>query len=179
MNVIQLVGGPGAGKSSIAAYLYYRFKKAGYRTELVGEAAREIIYNANPGSTARQLMDNQVLVTGMQYERLQRLKRHGVRIAINDSPILQGLLYVNAVERMLMQPLFEAMAKQFDTTNIFIRRTPGVWDKESRAQSEAEAMMQDKHASSLLPSHYTMAWGEEEALADHLLKDPQWCGEVR
>lgn len=178
MNVIQLVGGPGAGKSTIAAYLFYRFKKAGYRTELVGEAAREIIYNANPGSTARQLMDNQMLVTGMQYERLQRLKRHGVAFAINDSPILQGLLYVNAVERLLMQPLFEQMAKQFQTTNVFIQRTPGVWDRESRAQNEAEAIMQDSMASKLLTSNYIMKWGEEEKLADALLahaKEYGWC----
>lgn len=183
MNVINLLGGPGVGKSTTAAYLYYRFKLAGFRTELVGEAAREIIYNSDPGVTAPQLIDNQLLVSGMQYERLLRLKRHKVEVAISDSPLIQGALYAPEEKRNELLLTLETLSRDFDNTYVFIEREAGNYDQESRAQTEAEALTLDQKAMVLHGRHcesrpLIMKWGEERKLAD-LLIDVQKLNRAR
>jgi adenylate kinase family enzyme len=174
MIIVNLFGGPGAGKTTVAYYLAYRFKQAGFRAELVGEAARELIYDRNPGITAVQLLDNQLLISGLQYERFKRLERHGIEVAIADSPLSMGLAYaahlpeyrglcdtVYRIERGLPKPI-----------NVFINRTPGVYDKESRAQDEKQAMALDANIRELLGHFdYDLVWGQECSFADALIEE--------
>ena len=44
MKVINLLGEPGAGKSTTAAEIYACMKKQGYKVELVTEYAKEVLY---------------------------------------------------------------------------------------------------------------------------------------
>ena len=165
MILINIAGGPGAGKSTLAAYLYYRLKRAGVRTELVGEAAREEhIYPGNPDRAPAPLLDNQVLVAGQQFERVLRLQRHGIEVAVSDSPIEQGLLYCAD------HPYFEGLTKTvyeiagyFETYNVFINPKPGCYDPESRVQrTEAEARAHDKTVRKLMKNKFWAEYGWED-----------------
>ena len=181
MKIINLFGGPGSGKTTLAYYLAYRFKQAGFRAELVGEAAREIIYDRNPpdpdtGGVARQLIDNQFLISGLQSERIQRLFRHNVEVAIADSPLRMGLLYVKEHEmRWALQAAITAFDKDFQhQRNVFVNRTPGKYDQESRAQNEAEATELDDKIRALIGHQigdYETHWGHEALLFDYLLPE--------
>jgi predicted ATPase len=168
MKIINLYGGPGAGKTTMAAYLFYRLKAAGFRAELVGEAAREIIYDRNPGVTAAQLIDNQFLISGLQVERIKRLERHGIEVAIADSPLRQGLAYVTDIE--LRAALTNAIARfegfMSPAFNVFVQRTIGTYDKESRAQTEEQARTLDDKIWKLMRMHSIVRWGEEASLFD-------------
>lgn len=42
-SVINLIGGPGSGKSTTAAGLFFRMKSMGVRCELVTEYAKELV----------------------------------------------------------------------------------------------------------------------------------------
>jgi len=181
MKIINLFGGPGAGKTTLAYYLAYRFKQAGFRAELVGEAAREIIYDRNPPSlgsrTADQLTDNQFLISGLQSERIQRLQRHGIEIAIADSPLLMGLMYVNDTD--MRKALWQAINAFQNTmpapSNIFCRRTAGQYDKESRAQSETEAILIDNRILKTFDFDpkfsFVHRWGQEADTFAYLLQE--------
>jgi len=173
MKIINLFGGPGAGKTTIAYYLAYRMKKAGYRAELVGEAAREIIYDRNPGVTAAQLLDNQLLISGLQYERLKRLERHDMDVIIADSPLRMGLVYAKDLpEYEGLKAAIEALEADLPrATNVFVQRTEGVYDKESRAQDEKQAMELDAKIWNLTKYHHLIHWGNEPTLADELIAD--------
>lgn len=173
MILFNLCGGPGSGKSTISYYLAYRLKKAGFRTELVGEAAREEhIYDSTPGSVAPPLMDNQVLLAGQQYERILRLQRHGFEAVISDSPMIQGTMYCK--DHFYYNRLFDLCRQlelNFKTYNIFVNRKPGTYDPESRVQkTEFEAMRFDQEVRNIIPDIWeSTEWGQESSLADKVL----------
>jgi hypothetical protein len=89
MILFDMYGGPGAGKSVASGALYVALKNIGIRASLVNEAATELILS---GAKA-PCFDNQLLIAGMQWERVLRLARHNCTVAISDSPLIQGLMY--------------------------------------------------------------------------------------
>lgn len=174
MRAINLYGGPGAGKTTLAYYLAYRLKSAGFRAELIGEAAREFIYDRNPNATAIQLLDNQLLISGLQYERYKRLERHGIEIAVADSPFIMGLAYAkNLPEYHGLGDAFLRIESALPRPiNVFVNRTPGVYDKESRAQDEQQAMALDQSIRELIGTFdYDVVWGQESHLAESIMEE--------
>lgn len=92
MIVVNLLGGPGAGKSTTAAALFVYLKNKGIQCELVGEAAKTFIYEGrqhllHPSEGA------QVFILATQYCRLFELARAGCEVVISDSPLLQQQMY--------------------------------------------------------------------------------------
>jgi hypothetical protein len=136
MIVFNFCGEPGAGKSTAAPELFTAFKRAGFEAELVGETARDYIY----AQAKAPLFDNQFLISGLQWERLFRLERCGVEVAISDSPLMQGLLYSETMPYYIeLKALLQKCHDQFPHTyNIFLKRNwPYV--AVNRNQTEAEA----------------------------------------
>ena len=87
LKVISLYAGPGAGKSTTAAGLFYLMKRNGMSAELVTEYAKEKVYDGFLGC-----LEDQIYIFGQQQRRLKRLVGH-VEFAITDSPILLSTLY--------------------------------------------------------------------------------------
>lgn len=88
MKVINLFGGPGIGKSTIAADLFALMKREGASVELVNEYAKEITWEGH-----LSYLEDEFYVLAHQNRRLVRLKGK-VDYVITDSPILLGLAYV-------------------------------------------------------------------------------------
>ena len=86
-TVVNFFAGPGAGKSTTAAGLFFQMKLAGMRAELVTEFAKDCTYESN-----WSVMGNQLAVLGEQDRRLRRLVGV-VDYIITDSPLLIGLAY--------------------------------------------------------------------------------------
>jgi hypothetical protein len=174
MILINLCGGPGAGKTTLAYYLTYRLKKAGVHAEFVGEAAREDhIYQHPADRVPEQLLDNQVLLAGQQFERTLRLQRHKLEVAVSDSPLQQGLLYCKDHPYFKnLKGVIEDVSKYFETYNVFINPRPGEYNPESRVQkTEAEARAHDKTVRKLMKNDFWMeiGWDEEEKLGDEVI----------
>ncbi len=171
MILINLCGGPGAGKTTLSYYLAYRLKKAGLRTELTSESAREHhIYTYPADRVPQQLLDNQVLVFGQQFERVLRLQRHGFEVALCDSALQQQAIYFKGhpYEKNLKAVTLDA-AKLFESYNVFINPKPGTYDPESRLQkTEAEARAMDAEVREVMENNFWMeiGWDDEEKLGD-------------
>lgn len=88
MKVINLFGGPGCGKSTLAAELFVNYKKAGYNVELVTEYAKELVYEQR-----HNVLDDQLYILAKQNRRLRRLSEAGVEFAITDSPLILAAFY--------------------------------------------------------------------------------------
>jgi predicted ATPase len=102
MIVANLVGGPGIGKSTIALELagYMKRHHPEIVVEYVEEAAKSLTWNEHRGISSTPF------VTGKQYNKLKRLERHGVDLAITDSVLFSSLFYneySNAEEDYIME----------------------------------------------------------------------------
>jgi hypothetical protein len=167
-RVLNLWSGPGAGKSTTAAGLFFLMKSAGMKCELVTEYAKDKTYEEAWGTIA-----DQWYITGKQQRRLRRLLGQ-VDWVVTDSPLPVGLLYTAAP---FNQPWFEGaiwnLFDTFDNVNVFIERTKP-YQKYGRSQSEDEARKLDRRLHELgsdridlyVPGDSTAP----QAIFDHLFK---------
>lgn len=137
MRVINLFGGPGAGKSTTAAGLFYIMKSDSTfdnSVELVTEFAKDLTY----AERFKELEgNNQLYITAKQHNKLHRL-RDQVDYAVTDSPIIQSLMYTPEDYFPSFSFLLREIFDSFDNINIFIKRTKP-YKTYGRSQSEEEA----------------------------------------
>ena len=55
-KVINIFGAPNAGKSTVAAGLFYIMKINGYNVELVNESAKDLVWNGQTEHLSEQLI---------------------------------------------------------------------------------------------------------------------------
>ena len=67
--VVNLFGVPGAGKSTGAAYIFYRLKSAGVNAELVTEFAKDKVWEEND-----EVFKNQAYIFGKQSSQNLEIK---------------------------------------------------------------------------------------------------------
>lgn len=139
--VINLFGGPGAGKSTLASYLYYKFKKKGYNIEYVPEFAKDLVYQDR-----NKCLLNQPYVTMNQYHKIKTLEGT-VDYVVTDSPILLGVVYDKMYVNQPMgseefKNLVYKVSKDFININVCLERIPTSevgYQEQGRVQSEKEA----------------------------------------
>lgn len=81
MILINLFGAPGAGKSTLSAYVFSKLKTAGVNAELVTEFAKDKVWEENSVALA-----NQMYMFGKQYFRMTRCEDK-VDAIVTDSPL--------------------------------------------------------------------------------------------
>lgn len=145
MKVINLFGGPGSGKSTTAAGLFYHMKLRGQSVDLVTEYAKELVWEGR----LEDMLDKQEDIFVEQQRRIRRL-RDNVDYAIVDSPLLLSYVYpkMNQVQKGVNDwPAIEeflnfvvAVNNTYNNTNIFLNR-PSKFEENGRdhdlEQSEA------------------------------------------
>jgi hypothetical protein len=89
MKVINLYGGPGAGKSTTAAGLFNIMKTRGHNVELVTEVAKDLTWEKNWMG-----LGHQPSILAAQDYRLWRLEMSKVEWAISDSPLPGQIAYM-------------------------------------------------------------------------------------
>ena len=157
---MNIFGGPGSGKSTIAADLFSKLKREGLNVELVTEYAKDLTWESRDVA-----LSNQVYILGKQFHRLHRIQEH-VDIAITDSPILLAAVYAKGQ----WGPL-ESMAlfldRKFRNINVVLDRDKSHYSIVGRKQSLEEAILSDQDISWFLELHrityYTIPAGIETA----------------
>ena len=62
--VVNLIGGPGCGKSTTTAGLFYELKKKGYNCEMSLEFAKDKVYEES-----FRIIDDQIYIFGKQFHK--------------------------------------------------------------------------------------------------------------
>lgn len=134
-KIVNLFAGPGAGKSTTAAGLFYVMKSAGISCEMAREYAKDVVWRGHSISPKDQLY-----ILAKQERRQQDLVGK-VDYVICDSPLLNALVYGKD-----LAPSFEHvvvdMFNSFDNINVFVSRNKP-YHPEGRFQSEEQALMLD------------------------------------
>lgn len=139
---INLFAGPGTGKSTTAAGLFYKMKTKGFKVEYVQEYAKDLTF----GKDYVKLSD-QLLLLGEQHHRMFRLKDQ-VDFVIHDSPFIMGMAY--ASDELIPLEEFEALIRslydRYDHINVFLKRNVDAhgYQEYGRNQSLDEAERKDR-----------------------------------
>ena len=177
MKVINLFGGPGSGKSTTAAGLFYKMKMDGINVELVTEYAKELAYDG----TLELMLDRQEVIFAEQNQRLHRL-RDKVDFAIIDSPLLLSHIYpeMNQQQRGVngwpaleaFQQLVLAVIDTYDNKNIFLNRAAD-FQEYGREHSLDESREIDQAIKATLMRHNlpTNAYIVDENVVHEILKN--------
>jgi hypothetical protein len=162
VKVINLFAGPGAGKSTTAAYVFARLKMLEMNAELVTEYAKDLTWERIP-------IKNQVLVLGKQLQRLVRIQDQ-VDIAVTDSPLLLQVVYNGHVQSL--DAVATDVFNEFDNLNYFITRTKP-YAQVGRKQTETQAREFDAAVLDLLHHHgvpYKCVTGDQDG-AETIVED--------
>lgn len=138
MRVINLLGGPGTGKSTTASGLFYKMKIKGHNVELVTEYAKDMTWE-----NRHNILQDQLYILAKQNRRLERL-RGKVDFAITDSPIILGLNYMPDGYPETFESFVMDMWKSYDNQNFYLYNSGDLTYQETgRNQDIKEAKQMD------------------------------------
>lgn len=167
-TVINLYGGPGIGKSTAAAGIFYGLKAKGYKAEIVTEYVKQWAYE---GRTPQPL--DQFYFFAKQARKEYPLYGK-VRYIVTDCPLELSAYYSNQDEAL--RPAFKEMLKSYrtvqernnvDIKRFFLKRKEShTYDTTSRYQTEEEAKLVDKELLEFMKNIGDI----EEIDADDILK---------
>lgn len=159
--VVNLYGGPGAGKTTLAHALVADLAKAGVLTEYVPEYAKELIWQGD-----RSLLDgsvtNQRKVTGEQWNRIKRMLGK-VECIVTDSPVTLGMIYADKsdADYKAFCDEVEGWSKETRSFNVFVHRRDD-YDQRGRKHTLAESAEADRAIKELItPMGYIHYWHDD------------------
>jgi len=143
MRVINLFGGPGSGKSTTAAGLFYFMKLRHLNVELVTEYAKDLLWS----DRLTNMQEQQEYIFAKQNYRLHRL-RDKVDYVVTDSPLLLSYVYSKANhehQSVPDWPAYDTFLKfvvtsfnTYDNCNILLHR-PDTFQQAGRDRDEKQS----------------------------------------
>jgi adenylate kinase family enzyme len=164
--VINIIGAPGVGKTTISALLFAKLKLCGYVCEYVQEYAKKLVWIKDFDT-----LNNQYHVTKKQFELLKQINGH-VDFIVTDGPLIHGIYYnkynkdnisnVDKTEKYILDCF-----NKFNNINIVLDRINRKYETEGRIQSEDEAKDIDvvlKHLLKINNIKYKIYLAEENSI---------------
>lgn len=145
---INLIGGPGSGKSTMAAYIFAKLKMQGKSIELVQEYVKLWAYEktvVKPG--------DQIGIFAEQHRRELIPLRNNVGVIITDSPLCLCAFYGQDTMKNdweLIWLLAKAHDRDYESLNIFLERPKVPYQQCGRYQTETEALKADEEIKHFL-----------------------------
>lgn len=139
--VINMFGGPGAGKTTLATNLFGMLKSDGVLCEYVPEFAKELTWEER-----KVALQDPFYIFGEQEHRLFRLKNK-VDIIVTDCPLLLSLFYSKKYNCSNNNYLDKLIIKEFNNyynLNILVNRKKP-FDCRGRNESEEDAKQIDRN----------------------------------
>jgi nicotinamide riboside kinase len=168
--VLNLVAGPGAGKSTMAADIFARLKWAGVNCELATEFAKDKVWEES-----FKVLDSQFYVFGKQYHKIFRLLNK-VDVIITDAPLIFSAMYYDEYgDPNNYNPFFNNFVahafNSFNNQTYFVNRLKP-YNPKGRMQDADGARCLDNKVIRLLDKYncpYENIDGSSEGV-DHIVK---------
>lgn len=150
--VINLIAGPGAGKTICAWEIAEKLKKQGYIAEYVSEIAKEYVWEERFDLLDGSLVHQKALLD-MQKHRIDRLIGK-VDFVVTDAPLVLNSLYLTegspAEKEAYKQAVLEVF-HSYTNFNIFVERGTS-FEREGRIHTEEESRKLDSEITKMLRS---------------------------
>ena len=149
-TIINLVGGPGTGKSLYSSYLFTMLKLEGYNVEITQEYAKDLVWRKK-----YEILRNQHIVSYHQYQALKGASKY-VEAVITDGSLIHSYYYnrysdINYSNVELTEERIDMFLNKFNNIVIYLKRNPKYpYQKEGRYQTEEEAKDIDKKMKKIL-----------------------------
>lgn len=133
LRIINIVGAPGAGKSTLAAGLFVEMKKRYMNVELVTEYAKDLIYDGLHSDDF-----DQKTIFKEQHKRVARLIDN-VQWVVTDSPLYLSAYYAQRAQSSdeFVKFILDT-AKCYNNFNFLVKRNHR-YDPNGRSQTESES----------------------------------------
>ena len=141
--VVNLLGGPGIGKSTLAAEIFVYLKKSGVECEYITEYAKDKTWE-----DSQKTLSNQIYVFGKQHHKMFRVNDK-VEVMICDSPLLISIVYGDVQNEDNFYKLIIDEFNKFNNINFYLKRDT-VYDPIGRNQTEEEAKKIDNKIEDIL-----------------------------
>ena len=172
---VNFYGGPGAGKSTLTAGVFYHLKLAGVNCEMAREYAKDLVWE---GRVKLLTEARQSYIFSKQLKRLQDVAGQ-VDVVLTDSPLLLSAIYSrNPVMRMLVKEHHDTFANM---NFVVVREKP--YQPIGRVQTEDEAQELDVRIEGLLSDmgedFQTVSVLDAEKIAEQIrgvLEEGEWNG---
>ena len=147
MKVINLIGGPGSGKSTIASGLFYYMKINDYNVEIAREWIKSAVYEER-----NYPLTDGLYVLAKQNKLLNELKNK-VDYVITDSPLFLPMIYQKPYSKSFRKFAIE-LYNSYDNINILLKRNTGLkFSNIGRHQSYDEAKSIDEEIREFYCKH--------------------------
>ena len=167
MKIINIFSGPGSGKSTTAAGLFYQMKCLGLEVELVTEYAKDMVWEHR-----HNILEDQIYIFAKQQRRISRLREHKIDWVITDSPIPLGLCYMKAEQQNLaFTQVVMHVFNSYENHNFYLKRNVEYNPNGRNQKNVSEAQdVDDKLMHMLTQNHITcdLIQGGEHAVRDIL-----------
>ena len=166
MPRINLFGGPGVGKSTLAARIFTHLKERGANVELVQEFVKRYVYEGR-----RIEPWHYVYTLSSQFDTEHRLLRGGVETLVTDSPLLLQCFYARhhgcPVHEQLTQ-IALTFEREHASVNFLLRRSVP-YREHGRNEQEEEAQRIDDGVRQFLDT-LNVRYLEIDCANSHLLE---------
>lgn len=145
---INLYAGPGAGKSTSAAWLFVALRDLGYSIELAHEYVKKYAYKGQPIAGAMQMK-----CFGKQVEIETEALEAGIALVVSDSPLMLQCYYTKSRGESFYKHLIgqtQWLEEQYPSTHIFLDRRGIKYDPAGRYQTYEEARKVDDEMMAFL-----------------------------
>lgn len=137
MKVINIFGGPGAGKTTLAMSVFTSLNMQQKKIEYVDEYAKELTWNES-----FKMMENQQMIFANQHQKFFRL-RNKVEIVVTDAPLFNSIVYSGKGEENVHfhANVFHEFNK-YQNLNFFLKRETE-YQTHGRSQKLEDALKVD------------------------------------
>lgn len=166
MRVVELMGAPCSGKSTVAMGLVYMLRQEGYKAELVTEVAKDFYWERILSSVSQEY------ITRSQIAKIKAVASHsGLDFIICDSAIAAGVVY--ATKERERKAVCEMISKFYSkvTTEMFLIDCDLDYTTTGRLQDETEARLLKEQLGDAASQYsgLTRLWGIQPKEAVRLI----------
>ena len=159
--VVNLLAGPGAGKSTLRAGIFYDLKSRGIVCEEAYEYAKELVWAKN-----QHTLNNQIHVFGEQHFRIWRLLGQ-VQVVVTDSPLILTPIYDCKSSSKLNELVLEEYRTMWNYNVFVVRDKP--YNPIGRNQTSTGAAELDNQILNYMNEYgisYETTWGSPREQLD-------------